>query len=135
MKQWANLQQELNVTVLAIGTIAQAWSGQAQAGTITSFTTGDLVISTVSCSVGATICNSTSAGLDTAAPIVLQQFQLGAGGTSATPNGTLTLPSSISGEYGSASEGILQQSANGRYLTMMGDGVNATAFKDRKSVV
>jgi hypothetical protein len=128
MKQWANLQQELNVTVLAIGTIAQAWSGQAQAGTITSFTTGDLVISTVSCSVGATICNSTSAGLDTAAPIVLQQFQLGAGGTSATPNGTLTLPSSISGEYGSASEGILQQSANGRYLTMMGDGVNATAF-------
>jgi len=113
----------LSITVLAIGVIGQAWRGQAQ-----SLTPGDLVISTVSCSVGATICNSASGGLDTAAPIVLQQFQLGAGGTSATPNGTLTLPSSISGEYGSASEGILQQSVNGQYLTMMGYGVNANTF-------
>ncbi len=114
--------------MLAIGVIAHVSFGQAQAGTISSFTPGDLVISTVSCSVGATICNSATGGLDTAAPIVLQQFQLGAGGTSATPNGTLTLPSSISGEYGSASEGILQQSVNGQYLTMMGYGVNATTF-------
>ncbi len=112
-----------SITVLTIGLIAQA-----RAGTITSFTPGDLIISTVSCSVDATICNSTSGGLDTAAPIVLQQFQLGAGGTSATANGTLTLPSTISGEYGSASEGILQQSANGQYLTMMGYGVNANTF-------
>ena len=94
---------------------------------ITSFTQGDLVISTVSSYNGG--------GLDTAAPIVLQQFQLGAGGTTATADGTLTLPqvgsgnnSAISGEYGSASEGILQQSADGHYLTMMGYGVNATAF-------
>jgi hypothetical protein len=116
------------ITVLAIGVIAQASFGQAQAGTISSFTPGDLVISTVSCSVGAAICNSATGGLDTAAPIVLQQFQLGAGGTSATPNGTRTLPLSISGEYGSASEGILQQSVNGEYLTMMGYGVNATTF-------
>ncbi len=36
--------------------------------------------------------------------------------------------SAISGEYGSASEGILQLSANGQYLTIMGYGVNATAF-------
>jgi len=117
-----------NITVLAIGVIAQASFGQARAGTISSFTPGDLVISTVSCSVGATICNSASGGLDTAAPIVLQQFQLGAGGTSATPKGTLTLPSTISGEYGSASEGILQPSVNGEYLTMMGYGVNANTF-------
>jgi len=94
---------------------------------ITSFTPGDLVISTVSSYNGG--------GLDTAAPIVLQQFQLNAAGTSATANGTLTLPqtssgnnSAISGEYGSASEGILQLSVDGHYLTMMGYGVNATAF-------
>ena len=110
-----------------------------QAGTadpITSFTAGDLVISTVSCSVGAA-CNSSSSGngLDTAAPIVLQELQLGAGGTSATSVGTLTLPqvssganSAISGEYGSASEGVLQLSANGQYLTIMGYGVNANTF-------
>lgn len=100
---------------------------RAAAQAITSFTAGDLVISTVSSYFGG--------GLDTAAPIVLEQFQLGAGGTAATANGTLTLPqtssganSAISGEYGSASEGILQQSANGQYLTIMGYGVNATTF-------
>ncbi len=99
----------------------------AAASTIGSFTPGDLVISTVSSYNGG--------GLDTAAPIVLDQFQLNANGTSATANGTLVLPqtssganSAISGEYGSASEGILQQSANGQYLTIMGYGVNATTF-------
>ena len=107
------------------------------AAPIPAFTPGDLVISTVSCSVSPTTCSSSAGGLDTAAPIVLQQFQLGAGGTSATPDGTLMLPqtpsgtnSAISGEYGSASEGILQQSADGHYLTIMGYGVNATAFNN-----
>ena len=110
----------------------------AVAGTIGDFTPGDLVISTVSCSVGSTACGSsgpTGGGLDTAAPIVLQEFQLGTGGTSATTVGTLTLPqtssganSAISGEYGSASEGFLQQSVNGQYLTIVGYGVNANTF-------
>lgn len=36
--------------------------------------------------------------------------------------------SAVSGEYGSASEGILQQSVNGQYLNIMGYGVNANAF-------
>ena len=91
------------------------------------FTPGDLVISTVSSYNGG--------GLDTAAPIVLQQFTLGAGGTTANAAGSLTLPqapsganSAISGEYGSASEGILQLSADGHSLTMMGYGVNANTF-------
>jgi hypothetical protein len=103
---------------------ALAAGPMAAAATITAFTANDLVISTVS---GST--------LDTAAPIVLQEFQLGTGGTSATSVGTLTLPqtsnganSAISGEYGSASEGFLQQSVNGQYLTIMGYGVNATTF-------
>jgi hypothetical protein len=96
---------------------------------LTMFTPGDLVTSTVSSYNGG--------GLDTAAPIVLQQFQLSANGTAAAPAGTLTLPqmssgmnSAISGEYGSASEGILERSVNGQYLTIMGYGVNATAFNN-----
>jgi hypothetical protein len=114
----------------------------AQAQSITQFTPGDLVISTVSCQVGAA-CNSTSGGLDTASPISLQEFSLGAGGTSATSIGSLVLPqtqnqggagnSPISGEYGSASEGLLQLSANGQYLTIMGYGVNTNVFNTQSS--
>ncbi len=107
--------------------IAGLASPSARAAQITGFAAGDLVISTVSSYNGG--------GLDSAAPIVLAEFKLGAGGTSATMVGTLTLPqtasganSAISGEYGSASEGILQRSVNGQYLTIMGYGVNATAF-------
>jgi hypothetical protein len=98
----------------------------AVADPITWFTPGDLVVSTVSDQGG---------GLDTASPITLQQYGLGSGGTTATLNGTLTLPqtsnganSAISDEYGSASEGILQDSVNGQYLTMMGYGVTASTF-------
>jgi hypothetical protein len=96
-----------------------------------SLTAGDLVISTVSNSTSLSNANA----LDTAAPIVLQQFSLTANGTTATAAGSLMLPqlgsganSAISGEYGSASEGILQQSVNGQYLTIMGYGVGASTF-------
>jgi len=112
-------------------------AGSAEAQTINWFSPGDLVISAVSCSVGSIACTSTSGGLDTAAPIVLDQFQLNTAGTVATPAGSLTLPQTgsganvaISGEYGSASEGILQQSVNGQYLTIMGYGVNANTFNN-----
>jgi len=115
-------------TALAVEAVAQALAGQAMALT---FTPGDLVIDTVSNST--TLSNA--AALDTAAPIVLQQFNLNASGTSATSNGSLTLPqinnglnSAISGEYGSASEGILQRSVNGQYLTIMGYGVSTATF-------
>jgi hypothetical protein len=96
-----------------------------------AFTPGDLVISTVS-NVDPGAPNNS---LDTAAPIVLDDFTLGTSGTTATADGSLTLPqtssgnnSAISGEYGSASEGILQDSVNGQYLTILGYGVNASAF-------
>src|SRR5271165_118596 len=109
--------QVLLVTAAAVGATTAAHAG-------TNFTLGDLVISTVS---GST--------LDAASPITLDQFSLGAGGSSATPAGSLTLPQTanganwaISGEYGSASEGFLQDSVNGRYLTIMGYGVNASTF-------
>jgi len=99
----------------------------ACAADLTSFKTGDLVVSTV--------VNTGSHQLDSAAPIVLQQLQLGANGRTATQAGSLTLPqttvganSAISGEFGSASEGILQLSADGQFLTMVGYGVNANTF-------
>jgi hypothetical protein len=101
-------------------------AGAAGATTLTSFTRGDLVIDTVS---GNT--------LDAASAITLNEFSLGAGGMSASSVGTLTLPQTqngadwaISGEYGSASEGILQLSADGRYLTLAGYGVNASTFNN-----
>jgi hypothetical protein len=99
-------------------------TANSQAATITSFSAGDIVIDTV-----------TGSTLDSASPITLKEFSLGPGGTSAVTVGGLTLPqstsganSAISGEYGSASEGVLQQSVNGKYLTIMGYGVNATTF-------
>jgi hypothetical protein len=117
------MQKRLVVPALSLlGALLLSAPSFAQA--LSSFSAGDLVISTVS---GST--------LDAASPITLQQFQLGSNGTSAAAAGTLTLPqvssglnSAISGEYGSASEGILQQSVDGQYLTIMGYGVNATTF-------
>ena len=116
------------LAALAVEATAQTLAGHAMALT---FTPGDLVIDTVSNST--TLSNA--AALDTAAPMVLQQFNLNSLGTAAIANGSLTLPqvsnglnSAISGEYGSASEGILQRSVNGQYLTIMGYGVTAATF-------
>jgi len=109
-------------TFLALAALAAATP--ASAGSITSFTTGDLIIDTV-----------TGSTLDAASPLTLQEFHLGAGGSSATSVGTFTLPQTssganwaISGEYGSASEDFLQLSGNGHLLTIMGYGVNAATF-------
>ena len=122
-----------SISLLALLTSATlaASSGGASAGGITDFTVGDLVIDTVTNSTSL----SNADALDTASPMTLDEFSLGAGGTTASSVGTLTLPqttsganSAISGEYGSASEGLLQLSGNGRYLTIMGYGVNASTF-------
>jgi len=128
-------KRELTLRYAVVAAVTLGSAQSALAGQITQFTADDLVISTVSCSVGPTACSSTSGGLDTASAITLEQFQLGAGGTTATADGTLVLPqtnsganSAISGEYGSASEGILQRSVNGQYLTIVGYGVNASTF-------
>jgi len=107
-----------------IGCIITAAATTAFADPISSFTPGDLVIDTV-----------TGSTLDSASPMTLQEFSLGAGAASATSVGTFTLPQTsnganwaISGEYGSASEGFLTQSVNGQYLTIVGYGVNSNAF-------
>jgi len=110
------------VAAYSVSTLAiMAYNGTSRGAV---FIPNDLVISTVS-----------GSALDSASPITLQQFSLSNGGKTATAAGTLVLPqtsvgsnSAISGEYGSASEGILQRSANGQYLTMMGYGVNASTF-------
>ncbi len=101
--------------------------------TLDSFTAGDLVVSTVSLQQSASAASNH--GLDTASPITLSELAPGAGGTSASGVAQLVLPqtqsganSAISGEYGSASEGILETSVNGSFLTIVGYGVNADTF-------
>jgi len=86
------------------------------------FTQGDLVVSVYG--------NGDGSGPYTdnqASPITLQELT-----KAGAPVASLVLPqtgsSPISGEYGSSSEGTLQRSANGQYLTIAGYGVNAATF-------
>src|ERR1700692_505244 len=109
------------------------------------FTPGNLVVFVEGCGVHGGTCTNVANGTgngtgnsavggygdNQAAPIALFQY---------TPNGTasatfvnsLVLPQSgsganlsISGEYGSSSEGTLQLSDAGQYLTFMAYGINA----------
>ena len=105
-------------------------AGQAHA--LTDFSGADLIVSVEGNGV-----EDATAGAYTdnqAAPLSLFEFS-NIGTTSATYVGSLVLPQTsvggdyaISGEYGSSSEGILQLTGNGEYLTIMGYGVNAAAF-------
>jgi hypothetical protein len=105
-------------------------AGPAQA--LTSFVPGDLVVSVEGNGVeGAT---TGPYGDNAAAPLTLFEYAQ-TGAASASYVTSLVLPqtskganSAISGEYGSSSEGMLQLSGNGKYLTIMGYGVNAAAF-------
>jgi hypothetical protein len=102
----------------------------AQAHAANVFKPGDLVLSVYG--------NGNQSGTYTdnqASPIVLRDVT-----TSGSFVDQLTLPqasfinaggvlnSAISGEYGSSSEGTLELSADGHLLTIMGYGVNASAF-------
>jgi hypothetical protein len=96
------------------------------------FTTGDLVVSVEGNGVvGATSGPYTD---NQAAPLTLFQYNP-TGTSSATYVNSLVLPqtssgsnSAVSGEYGSSSEGGLQLSGNGAYLTIAGYGINAATF-------
>jgi hypothetical protein len=126
-------------TLLALPAIAQ----QAP-----YFTPGNLVVLVEGCGVFAGTCvsvpngNGTGAGNSSAggygdnqaAPITLFQFAP-AGTSSATYVNSLVLPQSasganlpISGEYGSSSEGTIQLSGNGQYLTFLGYGIDVATF-------
>lgn len=62
-----------------------------------------------------------------ATPITLFNYTP-TGTASVSYAGSVKLPASISGEYGSSSEGLIQRSADGRYLVIAGYGVNAAAY-------
>lgn len=112
--------------------LALALLAPAAANASVVFQTGDLVVSVEGNGVwGAASGTYTD---NQAAPLTLFQFAP-TGTSSASYAGSLVLPqtssganSAISGEYGSSSEGALQLSGNGAYLTVMGYGVNAAAF-------
>lgn len=94
-----------------------------------TFDAGDLIISAEGEGISGTTYTDNQA-----APITLYQFAVN-GTSSASAAGAMMLPETssgadwaISGEYGSSSEGSLQLSGNGQYLTIMGYGVNAAAF-------
>ena len=120
----------------------------AQSASNFSFTAGDLVISVEGngSNTAATQSGNTGASLGTyldnqAAPLTLQEFSL-TGTSSASLVGSLMLPqtsvaggnNAISGEYGSSSEGTLQLSGNGQYLTIMGYGVNAQTYNSTQDL-
>ncbi len=97
--------------------------------TTTTYTPGDLVLSIYGDGSGTGVV-----GLDQAAPITLEQItQPGAivsqqvlPGTTTVVNGTTEY--AISGEYQSASEGLLTLAGNGQSLTILGYGVNYQSF-------
>jgi len=100
-----------------------------------AFIPGNLVISVYGDGAG-----TGSYTLDQAAPITLEQItttgslvsQLVLPETPTTVNGVTE--NAISGEYGSASEGLLQLSADGQSLTIMGYGVSDVAFNASNDV-
>jgi hypothetical protein len=112
------------------------------------FTPGNLVVAVEGCGVYAGTCTNVANGTGTgtgnssatgygdnqAAPLTLFQFTP-IGTTSATYVNSLVLPQTasganlpVSGEYGSSSEGTLQLSGSGQYLTIAGYGINAATF-------
>jgi len=129
--------------VLAI-TLLPSVAAHAQ----TPLTPGNLVVAVSGCGVHAGTCtavpngtgngtgNSSVGGYgdNQATPLTLFQFTP-VGTTTATFVDSLVLPQTASGsnfpvsaEYGSSSEGSLQLSGNGRYLTIMGYAIPAATF-------
>jgi hypothetical protein len=139
-------QQEFSVAKGLIGKIAFATallsSLPAFAQQNPHLTPGNLVVVVEGCGVQGGTCTAVPSGNginggygdNQAAPFTLFQFAP-IGTTAATFQNSLVLPQTasganlpVSGEYGSSSEGTIQLSGSGRYLTVMGYGVNAAAF-------
>jgi hypothetical protein len=134
------------ILAIAVGFLTAA---PAFAGTI--FDTGNLVVSVSGCGIFNGTCTSVAHGTgngtqnssvggygdNQAGPLTLFQFT-----TAGTYVNSLVLPQSsnglnlpVSAEYGSSSEGTLQLSGNGEYLTIMGYGINADTFNAAAGVV
>jgi hypothetical protein len=119
-----------HIIVIAAGLLAAA---PAFPGSVSFFQAGNLVVSVEGNGVyGAT--GVTTYGDNQAAPLTL--FQYAPTGTSSVSYvNSLVLPQTqsgsnlpVSGEYGSSSEGTLQLSGNGQFLTIGGYGVNAATY-------
>ena len=120
----------LQKTVLLFSVVAVVGASRtvapANAADISSFTQGDVVV--------AVERNGSGTGSYTdnqAAPLTLNEYDP----SGASMVGSFELPQTrsgtnfaVSGEYGSSSEATLQLSGNGRYLTIIGYGVNANTF-------
>ena len=112
------------------------------------FTPGNVVVVVEGCGVHGGNCTSVPYGTGTGAgnsstggygdnqagPLTLFQYSVN-GTASATFVNSLALPQAaananfpVSGEYGSSSEGTLQLSGPGQYLTVMGYGIDAPIF-------
>jgi hypothetical protein len=122
------VQGALTVAAAVALSLGTARSAQAQAPF--SFTANDLVVSVEGDGSG------TGSYTDNqAAPLTLYEYSL-SGTSGAMLAGSLMLPQTstpggnyaVSGEYGSSSEGTLQLSGNGQYLTIMGYATNADAY-------
>lgn len=128
---------------LAALAVSLGHSQTARAQSAFTFTPDDLVVAVEGDgSNTASLSGNSGADSDTyldnqAAPLTLDEFSL-AGTSGATQVGSLMLPQTtiaggnyaVSGEYGSSSEGTLQLSGNGEYLTIMGYGVNAESYNN-----
>ena len=107
------------------------------------FTPGNLVVAVAGCGVYGGTCatppvggtgSGGTYGDDQASPWTLFQYTPN-GASSVTYVNSLQLPQNISGanyplsnDYGSQSEGTIQLSGNGLFLTIMGYGLNAATF-------
>jgi hypothetical protein len=97
------------------------------------FTPGNLVVVVSGCGVQGGTC-SPAYGDNAGTPLSLFQYKP-TGTASATYVNTFVLPQvgsganlPVSAEYGSSSEGTLQLSGGGQYLTVMGYGINAATY-------
>jgi hypothetical protein len=131
------IQGALSVAAAVALSLGTARPAQAQSSSSSfSFAAGDLVVSVEGDGSG-----TGSYADNQAAPLTLYQYSLN-GTSSATMAGSLMLPQTstpggnfaVSGEYGSTSEGTLQLSGNGEYLTIAGYGVNANTYNSTADV-
>ena len=124
------IRATLTVAAAVALSLGHAPGAHAQASGSFSFNANDIVVAV----------EGDGAGTGTyadgqASPLSLYQYAT-TGTSSATQAGMLVLPQTsiaggnyaVSGEYGSSSEGTLQLSGNGQYLTIMGYATNADSY-------
>ena len=142
------LSNRLSASVVMFVMLATALTPHVLAQQSPFFTPGNLVVVVEGCGAHGGTCtavqNGTGIGTgnssvggygdNQAAPLTLFQY-VPNDASSVTYVNSLVLPQGdsganlpVSGEYGSSSEGTMQLSGTGQYLTLMGYGINAQTF-------